>query len=194
VINEAPNLYDVSLNSDDENDIDDIDTVVQAYRRGMRRQQRRRLVQWRATAVGCLLLIGSCLSLGGIASWLAVHADAMPTIATLPAFWPLIGPLVGLFLLLIGWLLCRRDANRPADQLIAVVTTLSALLLLGFYLAHFLMAKSGSGTVYSLAVSAWLGLGLVIYHKNMLSCCRDVSEESERHLEQANVKTVATIS
>ena len=180
VMNESPGLQDVSLNSDDDNDTEDIDSIVRAYRR----QHRPAVNQWHADTLCSLLLIGLSLGVGGVASWLAVSSS-----------WPLVGllaPVAGFLLLLIGWLpalvlLRRRNAVKTSfEQLIG---SMAALLLLGFHLAQFLMVKPSGGMVYSLILSLWLGLGLLVFHVYSL-----YNNENKKRKRAANVLTVATIS
>ncbi len=187
MVNEEPDLHDVSLHSDDDND--DIDSVVAAYRRGQSRHQRTNAVLWHAAIVSSLFLIGLSLTAGGIASWLAVHSAALTAAA-----WSLIGLLSGLFLLLIGWtvgLLHLRGSKQRTgltEQLTVAVVNMAALPLLAFHWVQFVTAKSSSGPVYSAAVTGWLALGLVVFYRS--TCCLAKTREQNR----SHVSTVATIS
>jgi hypothetical protein len=71
VVNEAPELTDVSLNSDE--DDEDIDSIVKAYRHAHARPASP-LAPGAALLVPCLVLLSS--GLGGLASWLAISSEA----------------------------------------------------------------------------------------------------------------------
>lgn len=179
VLNEAPQLTEVSLNSDDD---EDIDSIVKAYRRGLALPPQSNSIMGRPKSL-LLWLAGLSTGLGCLASWLAASSSAMAT-------RPLVGlcpPLTGL--VLIGCLggivmLClRRRAgkghHRTAGQLVAAM---AALLLLSFHLVQFLLAVR-----YGLvAMAFWLLLGLLVFKIN--------SRRQQQQPVDNNVLTVATIS
>jgi hypothetical protein len=149
-VNEAPELTDVSLNSDE--DDEDIDSIVKAYRHAHARPPPS-LVPGAALLLPSLVLLSS--GLGGLASWLAISSEA--------AGRPLVGlvaPSAGLVLVGCSAALAAPVWGEAAEASAGpLAANLAALLLLSFHVAPFVMAVQ-----YGLVgLGLWLGVGLLVY-------------------------------